>query len=182
MKNLILLLALSFTFSISAQSKYITKTGNLTFEASMPAFEEVKANNKTVTAILNTDNGQFAALAFIKAFRFKNALMEEHFNENYAESDDFPKSKFKGEISNLDLNNLSETNSEYSYSGTLEFHGKTKKLENQKITIQKKDDQIILSGEFTVNVDDFAIEIPSVVKNKLSKDVSVTFQFQLNKK
>ena len=170
-----------FAFSLNAQSKYITKTGDLTFEASMPAFEEVKANNKTVTAILNADNGEFAALAFIKAFRFKNALMEEHFNENYAESDVYPKSKFKGKIANFDLAGLS-VKKEFSYSGSLEFHGKTQQLENQKITIQENDGKLILSGTFTVNVDDFAIEIPSVVKNKLSKDVSVTFQFELNKK
>ena len=70
-----------------SQEKYLTKSGVLNFEASVEYFEEIKATNTNVTAILNTSNGQFAALALVKGFRFKNALMEEHFNENYAESD-----------------------------------------------------------------------------------------------
>ena len=78
-----------------SQSKYLTKSGLLNFEASVEAFEEIKATNNNVTAILNTENGQFAALALVKGFRFKNALMEEHFNENYAESDEHPKAIFK---------------------------------------------------------------------------------------
>lgn len=58
------------------------------------SFEEVAAKNNVVTAIINTENGEFAALALVKAFRFKNALMEAHFNANYAESNKFPKATF----------------------------------------------------------------------------------------
>ena len=86
-----------------AQEKYLTKTGELSFEASVPSFEEVAAKNNSVTALLNTENGEIAVLALIKGFRFKNALMEEHFNENYAESTKFPKALFKGQIVNFSL-------------------------------------------------------------------------------
>ena len=98
----------------------------------MEAFEEIKATNNNVTAILNTENGQFAALALVKGFRFKNALMEEHFNENYAESDEFPKAIFKGELTGFSIENIQTT---YSINGTLSFHGVTKALENVSVEI-----------------------------------------------
>lgn len=182
MKNLALVLfalVSSLTFS---QEKYLTKTGTVTFEASVPSFEEVKAENKNTTAILNTENGEFAALVLVKGFRFKNALMEEHFNENYAESDDFPKATFKGALVGFSLENIaSETN--MTYNGSLTFHGKTKQLENKTLTIyQSPDGPILLSGKFLVNVSDFDIKIPSVVSNKLSQEVDVSFSFELAKK
>ncbi len=155
---------------ILAQDKYLTKTGTLTFEASVPSFEEVKATNKAVTAILNKDNGEFAALALVKAFRFKNALMEEHFNENYAESDDYPKAIFKGIISGD------------SFKGELTFHGKTKTIENIEFNKSLEGDTIILKGYFKVNVSDFDIKIPKVVSNKLSEEVNINFEFRLKKK
>ena len=106
--------------STFAQQKYLTKTGQISFEASVPSFEEVAAKNNSVTAILNTENGEFAALVLVKAFRFKNALMEEHFNENYAESHLYPKATFKGKIKDFDFKQLKDT---YKISGELTFHG-----------------------------------------------------------
>jgi len=181
MKNIVFLFALLFASLSFAQGKYLTKTGTVTFEASVPSFEEVKAKNKTTTAILNTENGEFAALVLVKGFRFKNALMEEHFNENYAESDDFPKASFKGAIADFSFEKLTEA--KMKYSGSLTFHGKTKTLEEQTMRISKTiDGKIIMSGDFMVNVSDFNIDIPSVVSKKLSKDVEVYFSFELVKK
>lgn len=165
-----------------AQSKYITKTGTLAFEASVPSFEEVAAKNNSVTAILNTENGDFAALALVKAFRFKNALMEEHFNENYAESDEYPKATFKGNIENFDFDTLSASDSLLSIDGSLTFHGVTKEIKGITLTIKLVDDKITLSGNFKVLVSDFDIEIPKIVANKLSDEVSVAFNFELVKK
>ena len=58
----------------------VLKLVRIIFEASVPSFEEVKATNLNVSAVLNTNTGEFAALALVKGFRFKVALMEEHFN------------------------------------------------------------------------------------------------------
>ncbi len=184
MKNLTTLsLTLLISVLVFAQDKYLTKIGTINLEASVPSFEEVKATNEATTFILNTANGEFAALVFVKAFRFKNALMEEHFNENYAESDTYPKANFKGKLIDFDLNKLSDNQETLNYTGTLEFHGKIKTLEKLPITISKNDtDQIILTGTFEVSVDDFDIDIPKVVSNKLSKTVVVTFNFNLSKK
>jgi len=182
MKKTILLLALIFTTSIAIAQKYYTKTGSATFEASVPAVEEVKATNSSTTAIINTTNGDFAALVLVKGFRFKNALMEEHFNENYAESDDFPKATFKGNITNFDISKLSEIATNYTFSGTLTFHGKTKQLSNERLALALVEGKIMVTGDFAVTVSDFDIKIPKVVSDKLSNNINVTYSFELNKK
>ena len=178
MKKIIYLLL--FIGSISfAQNKYLTKNGNIGFEASVPSFEEVKANNNSVTAILNTENGEFAALVLIKGFRFKNALMEEHFNENYAETDKFPKATFKGNIDNFELSNIQKN---YNLSGELSFHGVEKKMEQIPITVIINEDIITFSGNFSANASDYDIKIPKIVKNKIAENVDVSFKFELKKK
>lgn len=168
-----LLLISAITF---AQEKMITKNGKITFEASVPAFEEVKAKNEGVTCVLNPKTGEIASLALIKGFRFKVALMEEHFNENYIESDKYPKSTFKGNIQNFDPAVLTATAKDYTIKGKLELHGKTKDI-TANAKIRKTDTGIEIISSFNVNADDFAIEIPSVVKSKVSNKVSVKTEF-----
>ena len=178
MKNTITLLALVFCYVAFSQEKKSTKTGEITFEASVPAFEEVKATNKSVSCILNTQTGEIATLALIKGFRFKVALMEEHFNENYIESSKYPKSIFKGKIENFDVSKLTETAQKYAITGTLELHGKKKEITSIAL-IKKNGTTIDIKNDFKVNVDDFNIEIPSVVSKKLSKEVAVKCHFTL---
>ncbi|WP_242205170.1 YceI family protein [Aestuariivivens insulae] len=181
MKKIVYFLFLVST-SLLAQTKYITKTGTVNFEASVPSFEEVKASNNSVTAIINTENGEFAALALIKGFRFKNALMEEHFNENYAESDTYPKATFKGKIADFNLSELKQEVLKKTISGELSFHGKTKKLENLTVHISKDDGSISLSGSFKALASDFDIKIPKIVRNKIAEDIKVSFIFDLQTK
>ncbi len=90
MKKIAFVVLIALCSFAPIQEKKLTKTGTITFEASVPSFEEVKGKNTAVTCILNTSNGEIAALALMKGFRFKVALMEEHFNENYIESSKFP--------------------------------------------------------------------------------------------
>jgi hypothetical protein len=178
MKGITLLVLLACS-SIFAQNKFITKTGVINFEASVPSFEEVAATNESVTAIVNTENGEIAALALVKGFRFKNALMEEHFNENYAESDKFPKATFKGKLSDFSLEKNEAT---YLLNGELSFHGKTKAIENIRVKTSVDGDKIMLTGEFLTKASDFDIEIPKIVSNKITEDITITFQFELVKK
>ena len=169
--NLLSILCL-LSLNSFAQNKMITKTGKITFEASVPAFEEVKAKNESVTCVVNTSTGEIASLALMKGFRFKVALMEEHFNENYMESDLYPKSTFRGKIENFDTSKLTATSKEYTIKGKLEMHGKSKDI-IIKAHIKKSEDGIDIDTNFTVNTDDFGIEIPSVVSKKVSKKVVV---------
>ena len=171
-----------FSLPIFSQTKYLTKTGMVNFEASVPSFEEVAANNNSTTAILNVENGEFAALVLVKGFRFKNALMEEHFNENYAESDKYPKATFEGKIKDLSFIDL-KTTTPLKMTGELFFHGKRKKLEDIPISISIGDnDTINMIGSFKVMASDFGIKIPKIVQNKVSETVKISFNFNLKAK
>lgn len=177
-----ILFSILFLSAISfGQNKFITKTGTINFEASVPSFEEVAAKNNSVTAILNTDNGEIAALALVKAFRFKNALMEEHFNENYAESDKFPKATFKGKLIDFSFEKLSATNNLF-IDGELEFHGVTKQFSKIPVSLEYTNNNIILSGNFKALASDFDIKIPKIVQSKVKDEVQIAFNFELLKK
>ena len=178
MKKILFYCLLLATVPNFAQTKLVTKTGKITFEASVPAFEEVKAKNESVTCILNSANGEIASLALLKGFRFKVALMEEHFNENYVESDKYPKATFKGKIDNFDSSKLTASGKDYTIKGKLELHGKTKDI-TIIAKIKKTDNGVEIDSNFTINTDDFDIEIPSVVSKKLTKKVAMNLVFTL---
>jgi len=175
-KTVLVFSALLLATTAFAQDKMITKTGKTTFEASIPAFEEVKAKNDGVTCVLNPKTGEIASLALMKGFRFKLALMEEHFNENYIESNTYPKSTFKGKIENFDVAVLTENAKDYTIKGKLELHGKSKEI-TIPAKIRKTEAGIEILSNFSVNADDFAIIIPSVVKSKVSNKVNVRTEF-----
>lgn len=180
MKKLLVLLFLFVgIFHVSAQ-KYITKTGSLKFEASVDSFEEIAAENKNTSAILESSTGEIAVLTLMKGFRFKIALMEEHFNENYVESDKFPKATFKGKIEGFDVSKLSSTPKIFKISGDLTLHGKTKKI-TTNAKILKSGDKITVTGDFDVKPEDFDIEIPKLVSKKVADKVKTTFNLLLTK-
>jgi hypothetical protein len=178
MKKIALLGWLLLVSLTPLQEKKITKTGSISFEASVPSFEEIKAKNSAVTCVLNSNNGEIAVLALMKGFRFKIALMEEHFNENYIESSKFPKATFKGKIENFDISKLSSLSKDFTIKGKLEVHGKIKDI-SSVAKIKKVGSDIELITDFNINVSDFAIEIPSIVSKKVSKKVTLNCNFLL---
>ena len=178
MKSILISFIVLVSLNSFSQNKMVTKTGKITFEASVPAFEEVKAKNESVTCILNPTTGDIAALALMKSFRFKVALMEEHFNENYMESDTYPKATFKGKTQDFDFSKLTATAKQYAIKGKLELHGKTKDI-TITASIKKSGDGVEIDSNFTVNTDDFAIDIPSVVSKKVTKKVAVKLDVTL---
>lgn len=172
MKKIIVIVILSLSNWAIAQEKMIGKSGVITFEASVPSFEEVKATNKSVTVVLNPSTGEIASLALMKGFRFKVALMEEHFNENYIESDQYPKAVFRGKLENFDLNNLTATPKDFTVNGKLELHGKSLPVK-AVVKVSKFASGITLVSNFSVNASDFSIEIPTVVKSKVSNKINI---------
>ncbi|AXG74067.1 YceI family protein [Flavobacterium arcticum] len=177
--NCVLLIALLLPTLFYGQ-KYGTRTGTVKFEASVPSFEEVAGENKSVSAALNTSSGDIAVLALMKGFRFKVALMEEHFNENYVESNKYPKATFKGKIENFDSAKLSETPKEYTITGEITLHGKTKQITDIAM-MSKSGNVITVTGKFNVKPADFDIEVPNVVRKKVAEAVAVTYNLLLTK-
>ncbi|MFM2368868.1 MAG: hypothetical protein RL619_1168 [Bacteroidota bacterium] len=181
MKKIAFLGLLVFTGNVMFSQKIMTRTGEIKFEASMPAFEEIAAKNNTVSCILDESTGDFVALALIKAFMFKAPLMEEHFNENYIESSKFPKSTFKGKILNFDASKLSAAKTVYDLEGDLTLHGVTKKIKT-KITLVGTADKVNVTSNFSVKPKDYNIDIPSLVKNKIAENVKIAINFILQPK
>ncbi len=180
MKKILILCFLFVAGSVSAQ-KYYTKTGETDFKASVEAFEPVEAKSNSTTVVLKTDSGDIAALLFMKSFHFKVALMEEHFNENYMDSDKFPKATFKGKLKDFNMSDLSSTAKEISLSGTLTVRGKAKDMQTTAM-ISKDGDKIIIKSKFSVKPQDFDIDIPSIVRNKIAKEINVTLNYELVEK
>lgn len=180
MKNIGLILVLLISSLASAQ-KYFTKTGLTEFKASVEAFEPVEAKNESTTVILNTENGDMAALLFVKAFHFKVALMQEHFNENYMDSDKYPKATFKGNIDTFSFKDISDEEKEYDLKGVLTVHGKAKDIAT-KAKIKKIDNQLIVISEFNVSPQDFDIDIPRIVRKKIAESINLKLCYELIEK
>lgn len=172
MKKTLLLTMLLVSYIIFSQEKMLTKTGTITFDASFPSFEEVKGVNKYVTFVLNPETGEIASLALMKGFEFEIAQMEEHFNENYMETDQFPKTIFRGQIEKFDTKNLTVTPKEYVLKGKLEIHGVTKEI-NVIAKVNKTGHRITILSNFSVNTSDYNIPIPSLIKYKLASKVNI---------
>ena len=173
-----LLLAVTITFG---QSKYMTKSGSMSFEASQPSFEPIEATHSAVSALLNADTGELAVLALVRGFRFPLALMEEHFNENYIESHQYPKTSFKGSILNFDSNALSNQPRTVQLTGELSMHGVTKPI-SVSATITQSDEQITLTSSFSIKTSDFGIKIPSLVRKQIDENVQVEVSLPLQLK
>jgi hypothetical protein len=184
MKNMkrILIIVLSLLAGEAMMSqKMMTRTGSIKFDASMPDLVEIAATNPGASCIFDKTTGDFVALALVKSFKFKSPLMEEHFNENYMESSKFPKATFKGKIVNFDATKLNGTKTSYDLEGDLTIHGVTKKIKT-KITLVENGGKVTATSNFTVKCKDYAIEIPSLVKEKFAENIKVGLDFDLEGK
>jgi len=169
------LLVLFISFSAVGQSKYFTRNGKITFNATSPSSpEKIEASNDKATSMLDASTGQMEFAVLMKAFVFEKALMEEHFNENYVESDKFPKATFKGTIKNMNEVTLTKDgNYVTKIEGKLTIHGVTKDVETTG-TIVVKGTSISAKSDFKIVLAEYGIEIPSLVKDKVSKEAAIS--------
>jgi hypothetical protein len=173
MKNLLVLTALVLLgLNLSAQ-KYSTKNGFVGFY-SHTSFEDVKADNNQVASILDASTGDIVFQVLNKSFHFDKALMEEHFNENYMESETFPKSTFKGKIENIkDIDLTKPGKHNVTVTGEMNMHGVVKTTSTPG-TLEVTADGLVAVSEFKVNPEDYGISIPGVVRDKIAKEMTVS--------
>lgn len=157
----------SFT---SAQSIYKATSGEITFFSEAP-MENIEAKNTQVKAIMNTDKKEIAFIVPVIGFKFEKPLMEEHFNENYLESDKYKTAQFSGTYTgNIDY----KTPGKYPVTGKgkIAIHGVTQDREfNGEINIE--DNKVILTCTFDVFLKDHKIKIPKVVVKNIAENVTV---------
>ena len=175
MKNLIVLLALMLSAQFAMGQKYFSKTGKISFYSDTP-MEKIEATNSTASTVLDIGTGNFEWAVLIQGFKFEKALMQEHFNENYMESTEFPKAKFKGKIDNLSAVNFKKDGDyNVTVTGQMEIHGVTKPVTAPGV-ISIKGGNISAKSKFSIAVADYGIEVPKVVAENIAKNVDVTVQ------
>ncbi|HSI90317.1 MAG TPA: YceI family protein [Adhaeribacter sp.] len=176
MKKLTLLLAfiIALAFNrVQAQDKYFTKTGKISFFSSTP-MEDIEAHNSKATSVLDAKTGKMEFAILMKAFEFKKALMEEHFNENYVESGKFPKATFAGAITDPAAVDFAKDGTyKVTVKGKMTIHGVTREVEAPG-TITVQNGVVKASSVFNVAPEDYEIEIPKLVRDKIARQIKVT--------
>ena len=164
--NLVFLLT---CFSVNAQ-KYIAKDGVISFFSEAP-MEDISAVNKKVSAVFDASNSDLVFQLKISEFIFPKALMQEHFNENYLESDIYPISTFTGIL-------VENKDSKATVEGDLTIHGRTNRIKVDGVMIKNKNSAII-SAEFAVKLKDYNIKIPTIVMYKIAEEIDVKVNIEL---
>jgi polyisoprenoid-binding protein YceI len=172
MKQLLfVLLLLSSIKMVSAQKIYQTKSGKISFY-SAALLENIEAVNNQVDSKLS-NNGQLVFMVAIKGFRFENATMQEHFNENYMDSDKYPKAVFQGKISNLaDVNFDKDGSYKTTVTGVLDMHG-VKQPVTALGAIDVKAGKASVKSSFKVKLADYNIK-GTLIGDKIAKELSIT--------
>ena len=175
MKNLRTLIASFLILTVSAANaqKIFTKNGNISFFSKSP-IENISATNNQVMSIFNPQNGELAFSVIVKSFHFEKSLMEEHFNENYLESSKYPKSTFKGAVTDMSkINFKADGTYPVLVSGDLTIHGKTNKV-NTPGTIVVKNGIPSANATFSVKLADYDVSIPKLVKDNIAEKIEIT--------
>jgi hypothetical protein len=176
---LVTALAVFITMTCFGQ-KFYTKNAKINFDATSPSSpERIEGINRSGTCVVDTKTGNLQFAVLVKAFAFEKALMEEHFNENYMESEKFPKAEFKGEIKD---NNKIDYSKDGTYSvkikGKLTMHGESNDVDaDSKIIILNG--KISATADFNVKLSDFKISIPGLVADKVSKTAKISVSCSL---
>ncbi|MFS4466964.1 YceI family protein [Maribacter sp. 2210JD10-5] len=154
--------------------KVIARQGQVSF-FSYTAVENIEATNNQVQSIIDKESGEIAVQMLLRAFVFKKALMEEHFNESYVESDIYPKLTFSGRLA--DFSGLNVVDAPLFIKGIMDFHGVQKEIEI-KANAENQSGNITISGDFEIAIDDFDIKVPPLLVPNISKEIKVQFKLE----
>jgi polyisoprenoid-binding protein YceI len=174
MKKLIFILTLAAATQTLFAQKYMTRNGYIRFFSHTPV-EDIEAKNHQVTSIMNAETGEMVFKVLMKSFQFQKALMQEHFNEKYVESDKFPNADFlKATIKDWKPNMLKEGKPvEVTVEGELTIHGVTKKITEKGTLELKPDGKVAAKAQMKVRPEDYGIKIPAVVRGNIAEIVDV---------
>ncbi len=177
----LILISLTLMLSRSDAQMYYTKNGSISF-FSKSSLQDIQADNNQVLSVLNAQSGAIQFSLLNNAFHFPKAKMEEDFNENYIESAKYPKSTFKGMITDISKVNFgADGKYAVTVNGELSIHGISKNI-TSPATITIKNGNVSAFASFHVLVKDYKINIPSIVVNKIAENIEVTVNCNYQKK
>ena len=181
MKYILLLYTFIFSQQVLFSQQFYTDEGVTKFDGSKAAFEPIRASNNNTVSIIDSSDGQIAAVILISEFDFRLGLMQEHFNENYLESNVYPKSTFEGQIKNFSLEELNQDFKEHEIEGVLTIKGVINNI-STKAKIRKIDEKIELTSGFSVMLSDYKVKIPKIVFKKIDEEVKINLNFVYERK
>jgi polyisoprenoid-binding protein YceI len=133
--------------------------------------EDIVAENNQAMAVIDTAKKNIAFAVLMQGFIFRKELMQEHFNENYVESDKYPKAGFSGSYTcsrSMDREGIYPI----VVKGNLTLHGVTRTIE-EPATLEIRSGSLLGNASFRLKPEDFNISIPSIVRDKISKEMDV---------
>ncbi len=174
---IILILALGF-FSQGMSQTYLTKNGVIRFNSDAP-MEKIEAVNQQVNTALLVPTGDFFFKVLIKSFNFEKAMMQEHFNANYLESDKYPEATFLGKITNIkDINFTKDGIYPATVDGKLTIHGQTQVVK-QNGTIEIKNGTATAKAKFNILLTDYNISVPGTLVDKIAKSIEISVEVMM---
>jgi polyisoprenoid-binding protein YceI len=156
----------------SSGAVYISEKSHVRFFSQAP-LENIEATSTKLRAAINLETGMLLFVIPINSFEFEKQLMQNHFNDQYLESDKYPEARFEGKFTGapLELNGSKEA----LFDGLLTIHGETKKISGKALL--RKDGSIIHAESiFLVRLEDYKIKIPRMVIKNIAEEVEVTIQ------
>lgn len=172
MKKIVLIAILAFISNGISAQLYFTKTGTIKFY-SHTTLEDIKAENRKVVSVLNSQTGALEFSLLMKGFDFTNQLMEDHFNESYAESDKFPKATFKGSVTDISKVDFKKDGSyTVNYAGKLTIKDVTKDIKGTAVIVIKGG-KVTATTALKIKPSDYNIAIPATAAAKIAEEISV---------
>lgn len=156
MRKLIFLCCLLASAAIvNGQRIFRTDSAVVKFESARNA--DVSAVNSKVITTINAD-GLFTFDMLIRDFKFAMGEMEDHFNDNYMESNKYPNASFKGRIFDFKKINLTRPGSyKVKAGGEMTIHNVTKKMQVSG-TLQVDKAGINITSKFTIDIEDYKVD------------------------
>lgn len=168
--NRLIIVFLFLSTNIYSQ-QYITKEGRISFFSST-LIEDIVAVNNQVSAVYDLSSQEIAFSLDIVDFIFPIPLMQEHFNENYLESDIYPRATFTGRV-------ISKKDSTLTIKGLLNIHGQERQIIADGL-FNNKERSIFMSSTFSVKLTDYNIKIPKIVMYKIAEEIQIEVEVNLN--
>lgn len=170
MKYIALILLTWLSSNQAGQDLYACKNAKISLFSSAP-LEDIQASTNTGTSVYNASTGDLAFSVNIRSFKFPKSLMQEHFNENYMESDKYPRATFKGKVNEkVDVSK----NGTYpvTATGDLTVHGVTQ-TRTIPGTLTVSNGTLSMASEFMVKCVDHKIDIPTLVFKHIAETIKM---------
>jgi hypothetical protein len=170
------LLVACFAFTqVAAQKVYSTKAAKVRFIAVDD--KDIDATNEKAVSRLEA-NGKLSFIMLMKDFSFEMDLMQKHFNEEYVESEKFPRGFFNGQITNIKSVNFAKDGSyPIIVNGNMQVHGVNKAIETKGVIVITKG-LPKATARFTVSLKDFGIGgvLIKMVADQVDVEVDASYQ------